>query len=34
MTTLTHKTIQHRIGGQHTQGSSTRMAAVFDPATG
>jgi malonate-semialdehyde dehydrogenase (acetylating) / methylmalonate-semialdehyde dehydrogenase len=34
MTTLTHKTIQHHIGGQDTEASSTRTAPVFDPATG
>src|SRR6516162_7280922 len=34
MTTLTHKTIQHHIGGQDTPASSTRTAPVFDPATG
>ena len=27
-------TIQHRIGGTETPGSSTRTAPVFDPATG
>jgi malonate-semialdehyde dehydrogenase (acetylating) / methylmalonate-semialdehyde dehydrogenase len=34
MSTTTHKTIQHRIGGQKTAGSSTRTAPVFNPATG
>jgi len=28
------RTIQHRIGGAQTPGSSTRTAPVFDPATG
>ena len=28
------RTIQHRIGGAETPGSSTRTAPVFDPATG
>jgi malonate-semialdehyde dehydrogenase (acetylating)/methylmalonate-semialdehyde dehydrogenase len=34
MSTTTLKTIQHRIAGEETPGSSTRTAPVFDPATG
>ena len=34
MTTVDLKTIQHRIGGAETPGSSTRTAPVYDPATG
>jgi malonate-semialdehyde dehydrogenase (acetylating)/methylmalonate-semialdehyde dehydrogenase len=34
MSTTMLKTIQHRIGGQETAGSSTRTAPVFNPATG
>jgi malonate-semialdehyde dehydrogenase (acetylating)/methylmalonate-semialdehyde dehydrogenase len=34
VTTTTLKSIQHRIGGRETAGSSTRTAPVFDPATG
>jgi len=34
MTTLTHKTIHHHIGGQDIPASSARTAPVFDPATG
>jgi malonate-semialdehyde dehydrogenase (acetylating) / methylmalonate-semialdehyde dehydrogenase len=34
MTTVDLKTIQHRIGGADTPGSSTRTAPVYDPATG
>ena len=34
MTTVDLKTIQHRIGGAHTPGTSTRTAPVYDPATG
>jgi malonate-semialdehyde dehydrogenase (acetylating)/methylmalonate-semialdehyde dehydrogenase len=34
MTTVDLKTIQHRIGGAETPGTSTRTAPVFDPATG
>jgi malonate-semialdehyde dehydrogenase (acetylating)/methylmalonate-semialdehyde dehydrogenase len=34
MSTTTLRTIQHRIGGRETPGSSTRTAPVFDPASG
>ena len=34
MSTTTLRTIQHRIGGRETPGSSTRTSPVFDPATG
>ena len=34
MTTTALRTIQHRIAGEQTSGSSTRTQAVFDPATG
>src|SRR5215216_818682 len=34
MTTVDLKTIQHRIGGADTPGTSTRTAPVYDPATG
>ena len=34
MTTVELRAIQHRIGGVATAGASTRMAAVYDPATG
>jgi malonate-semialdehyde dehydrogenase (acetylating)/methylmalonate-semialdehyde dehydrogenase len=34
MSTTTVNTIQHRIAGEQTRGSSTRTAPVFDPATG
>jgi malonate-semialdehyde dehydrogenase (acetylating) / methylmalonate-semialdehyde dehydrogenase len=34
VSTTTLKTIQHRIAGAETPGSSTRTAPVFDPATG
>jgi malonate-semialdehyde dehydrogenase (acetylating)/methylmalonate-semialdehyde dehydrogenase len=34
VSTTTLKTIQHRIEGEETPGSSTRTAPVFDPATG
>jgi malonate-semialdehyde dehydrogenase (acetylating)/methylmalonate-semialdehyde dehydrogenase len=34
VSTTTLKTIQHRIGGQEIQGSSTRTAPVYNPATG
>jgi malonate-semialdehyde dehydrogenase (acetylating)/methylmalonate-semialdehyde dehydrogenase len=34
MTTTTIRTIQHRIAGQESPGSSTRTAPVYDPATG
>ena len=33
MTTVDLKTIQHRIGGAYTPGTSTRTAPVYDPAT-
>ena len=34
MSTTTTRTIQHRIGGAETPGSSRRTAPVYDPATG
>ncbi len=34
MTTVDLKTIQHRIGGAETAGTSTRTAPIWDPATG
>ncbi|MGH3371669.1 MAG: aldehyde dehydrogenase family protein, partial [Nocardioidaceae bacterium] len=34
MSTTRLKTIQHRIAGEETPGSSPRTAPVFDPATG
>src|SRR4051794_4791290 len=34
MSTTTLRTIQHRIGGHETTGSSGRTAPVYDPATG
>jgi malonate-semialdehyde dehydrogenase (acetylating)/methylmalonate-semialdehyde dehydrogenase len=34
MSTTTLKTIEHRIGGAQTAGSSTRSAPVWNPATG
>ena len=34
MSTTTLRTIQHRIGGRETPGSSTRTAPVWDPASG
>jgi malonate-semialdehyde dehydrogenase (acetylating)/methylmalonate-semialdehyde dehydrogenase len=34
VTTVDLKTIQHRIGGAETPGSSTRTSPVWDPATG
>ena len=34
MSTTTTRTIQHRIGGAETAGSSGRTAPVYDPATG
>ena len=34
MTTVDLKTIQHRIGGAETPGTSTRTAPIWDPATG
>ncbi len=34
MSTTTTRTIQHRIGGAATTGSSSRTAPVYDPATG
>ena len=34
MSTTTTRTIQHRIGGAETTGSSRRTAPVYDPATG
>jgi malonate-semialdehyde dehydrogenase (acetylating)/methylmalonate-semialdehyde dehydrogenase len=34
VSTVQLETIQHRIGGQETSGSSTRTAPVYDPATG
>ncbi|MGH3371273.1 MAG: CoA-acylating methylmalonate-semialdehyde dehydrogenase [Nocardioidaceae bacterium] len=34
MTKVELKTIQHRIGGVETSGSSSRTAPVYDPATG
>jgi malonate-semialdehyde dehydrogenase (acetylating)/methylmalonate-semialdehyde dehydrogenase len=34
VTTVDLKTIQHRIGGAETPGSSTRTAPIWDPATG
>ncbi|MBA2514359.1 MAG: CoA-acylating methylmalonate-semialdehyde dehydrogenase [Solirubrobacterales bacterium] len=34
MSTVQLKTIEHRIGGRSTAGSSTRSAPVYDPATG
>jgi malonate-semialdehyde dehydrogenase (acetylating)/methylmalonate-semialdehyde dehydrogenase len=34
MSTVTLKTIQHRIGGHETAGDSTRTAPIWDPATG
>ena len=34
MSTVTLKTIQHRIGGTETAGDSTRTAPIWDPATG
>jgi malonate-semialdehyde dehydrogenase (acetylating)/methylmalonate-semialdehyde dehydrogenase len=34
MTTLQLRTIEHRIGGSETTGSSARTAPVYDPATG
>jgi malonate-semialdehyde dehydrogenase (acetylating)/methylmalonate-semialdehyde dehydrogenase len=34
VTTTTHRTIGHRIGGEEATPSSTRTALVYDPATG
>ena len=34
MTTVDLKTIQHRIGGAETPGTSTRTSPIWDPATG
>ncbi|HET8814987.1 MAG TPA: CoA-acylating methylmalonate-semialdehyde dehydrogenase [Solirubrobacterales bacterium] len=34
MSTLAVKTIQHRLGGQETAGSSSRTAPIWDPAKG
>ena len=34
MTTVQLRTIEHRIGGSQTTGSSTRTSPVWDPATG
>jgi malonate-semialdehyde dehydrogenase (acetylating)/methylmalonate-semialdehyde dehydrogenase len=34
MSTVTLKTIQHRIGGHETAGDSSRTAPIWDPATG
>ena len=34
MTTVDLKTIQHRIGGAETAGTSTRTSPIWDPATG
>jgi malonate-semialdehyde dehydrogenase (acetylating)/methylmalonate-semialdehyde dehydrogenase len=34
VSTTTLKTVQHRIGGSETAGASTRVAPIWDPATG
>jgi malonate-semialdehyde dehydrogenase (acetylating)/methylmalonate-semialdehyde dehydrogenase len=34
MSTTATRTVQHRIGGEETTGSSTRTSIVWDPATG